>query len=264
MRFVFLILALLGLSPVGQCQVPTPALYAQRKVPADLEGLYWNKWDTKNFVVISLNKSRGSSMRRELEVVRDDVLKRWSLPEVSRGRCKVVVVPSSKLLKRLFGLSEPKCEVSKSGEDGLESAIWVDEERLLELSSLVVERELLCGDFRPFLKRGIPLLEGVPSQTRTELSSSSEMKISSFLNVGPDSEDAEVLKNSALLCLLVRKEFGSRVFGKLLSNSSAPLHDLLGFASESDLGSTYARYRANLLADLKSGRTPDEYLSAPR
>lgn len=264
MRFVFLIVALLAVSPAGQCQVPTPALYEQKKVPPDLEGLYWNKWDTDNFVVISLDKSRGSSMRHEAESVRDEVLRRWSLPEVSRGRCKIVIVPSAKLLKRLFGLSEPKCEVNKSGANGIESAIWVDEERLGDLSSLVVERELLCGDFRPFLKRGIPLLESVPSQTRAELSSSSDMKISAFLNVGSDSEDAEVLKNSALLCLLVRKEFGSRVFGKLLSNSSDSLHGLLGFASEADLESTYARYRANLLPDLKSGRTPDEYLSAPR
>lgn len=264
MRFVFLIVALLALSPVGQCQVPTPALYGQKKVPPDLEGLYWNKWDTENFVVISLDKSRGSSMRRELEVVRNDVLKRWSIPDISRGRCKVVIVPSAKLLKRLFGLSEPKCEVNKSGANGVESAMWIDEERLVDLSSLVVERELLCGDFRPFLKRGIPLLESAPSKTRAELSSSSDMKISAFLNAGTNSEDAEVLKNSALLCLLVRKEFGSRVFGKLLSNSSEPLHGLLGFTSEADLGSTYARYRTNLLADIKSGRTPDEYLMAPR
>lgn len=259
MRLVLFVVAFLSASSLGNCQVPTPAVHEQKKIPADLEGLYWNKWDTKNFVIISLDKNRGYAMRQEAELVRAAVLNRWSLPEGSHDKCKVVIVPNPKMLKRLFGLSEPKCEVNAS-----ESAIWIDEDRIQGLSSLVAESELLRGDFKPFLKRGIPLLEGSPSRTRAELSSSLEMRMSSFLSPGTDGSESDATKNSALLCLLVRKEFGLGVFGKVVSDPSKPLHEILGFSSESDLESTYARYRSNLLSDIKGGITPDKYLIAPR
>ena len=128
----------------------------------------------------------------------------------------------------------------------------------------MAESELLRGNFKPFLKRGIPLLEGPPSRTRAELSSSSEMRMSSFLSPSTDGPESDATKNSALLCLLVRKEFGLVVFGKVVSDPSEPLHEILGFSSESDLESTYARYRSNLLSDIKGGITPDKYLIAPR
>jgi hypothetical protein len=71
--------------------------------------------------------------------------------------------------------------------------------------------------------------------------------------------EAKVVEaNAALLCLLVRKEFGSAAFGRAATSESVSRS--LGFSSEDEFASTFARYRSNLSADLKSGRTPDGYL----
>ena len=238
---------------------PKPAL--QKSPPPGLEGLVWNKWDTPNFVVISLDAGQGSSMRREVESVRSDVAARWSLSFGSDRVCKIVCVPDSVMLKRLFGLSEPRCEVRRLASGGVEAAVWLDIERKDLLPSLVAEAELLSGGGRSFVVKGVPLLERPASFVRERLSAVPEVALDSLLGTSSEKADADALAaNSAVLCLLVRKEFGATRFGECAASSSASVADSLGFSSEDEFGSTFARYRRNLSSDLKSGRTPDGYL----
>lgn len=221
-------------------QVPAPAATAS---PNGLEGLVWNKWDTENFVVISLDKGFGLKMRSEAERARSGLAERWRLTPPPGSRCKLVCVPDALMLKRLFGLSEPKCEVKKSESGGTESAIWIDAERADLLPSLLAEEELASGKFSDFVRVGVPALERSPSYVRESLLSSKDAATTDL----------------TILCLLVRKELGGRVFAKAAS-ADGPVHVQLGFGSEDEMKSTLARYKGHLLEDLKSGRTPDEYL----
>lgn len=260
MRFLSCLFVFMALASVGECQPPVPAVEVQRKTPSGLEGLVWNKWDTDHFVVISLDKSRGAAMRHEVETVRHEVLNRWSIPESNSSGCKLVLVPDASMLKKLFGLSEPKCEVSGSAS-GATASIWIDEDRISLLPSLVVECELARGDFKPFVRRGVPILERSPAKVREEILASTGSALASVLGDGKQPVDA---RDSALVCLLARKEFGAAAFGKVVAGSAPPLHEALGFSSAEELESTYKRYRANLIDDIKSEKTPDEYLGVRR
>lgn len=244
-------------------QPPVPAAVAERKAPEGLEGLVWNKWDAGSFVVISLDKSRGSSLRREIEPMREELLSRWGIAPQRTAPCKVVLVPDARMLKRLFGLSVPRCEVRKSGTNSSDSAIWIDDERMSLLPSLMAECELLNGDFRSFARRGVPLLERSASHARDDLLASTDSPLSAAMaDAKTESEASALARNSALVCLLVRKEFGPRAFGSAARGGPQELHAVLGFSTAQELERTYARYRQNLLGDLKAGRTPDEYLRA--
>jgi hypothetical protein len=235
-----------------------PRPVASRETPPGLEGLVWNKWDTPNFVVISLDKGQGSSIRGEAESTLGSFLERWHLSP-SKRECKLVCVPDAVMLKRLFGLSEPRCEVRRS-DSGVEAAIWIDVGRKDLLPSLIAESELLSGDCAAFAVRGVPLLESSASTVRERLLASIDAPLAPAVGKS-DEVDAKVVEaNAALLCLLVRKEFGGVAFGRASSSESPWV--ALGFSSEGEFASTFARYRANLSADLKSGRTPDGYLGA--
>lgn len=266
MRFTVFLFAWLAASGAAMCQPPVPTASAQTKVPLGLEGLVWNKWDTDHFVVLSLDRSRGSAMRRDAESVRQDVLSRWSISDGNPVRCKLVFVPDAQMLKRLFGLSVPRCEVRRSEGGSVESAaIWVDEERIALLSSLISECELACGDFKPFARRGIPILEKSPAGVREDLLSSTDAPpadLAAKTKSGVD--DATLARNSALACLMIRREFGRAAFGSAIRGSAPPPNEVLGFSSEQEFEETYKRYRTNLLGDIKDGRTPDEYLGAAR
>lgn len=254
MRNILLVLSLFAFPAFGS-EPPVPT--AKREPPPGMEGLVWNKWDTPNFIVISLDKGQGSSMRGEAESVRDGVLYRWAIRPTKR-ECKLVCVPDAVMLKRLFGLSEPRCEVRKSDSGRLEAAIWIDIERKSLLPSLVAEAELLSAGCRPFVSKGVPIVEGPVDLTRVALASASQLPVVSIVD-GDDKVDGESLEgNSVLLCLLLRKEFGADLFS-MAAVSPEPWRPL-GFSSEEHFEATLSRYRSNLIADLKSGRTPDGYL----
>jgi hypothetical protein len=245
-KILFLLLLCSSMSFASEPPRPT----ATREPPPGLEGLVWNKWDTPNFIVISLDKAQGSMIRSEAESVREGVLERWGLSPSER-ECKLVLVPDAVMLKRLFGLSEPRCEV-KTSESGATAAIWIDVGRFGMLPSLVAESELLSGDSASFASLGVPLLERSPSVVREGIVSAPEKPLEAILAGEGDAAE------SAVLCLLMRKEFGGRAFGRAARAPSA--WSALGFKSEEEFASTFERYRANLLSDLKSGRTPDGYL----
>lgn len=257
MRTLLCLLLFLGSNCLAE-EPPKPAL--QRNPPPGLEGLVWNKWDTPNFIVISLDKNQGASMKQEVESVRGEIESRWRLSFGSDRVCKIVCVPDSVMLKRLFGLSEPRCEVRTLASGGVEAAVWLDIERKNLLPSLVAEAELLSGGKRSFVAKGVPLLERSPTFVRERLLSAPELGLDSILGKSSEKVSPDALAaNSAFLCLLVRKEFGALRFGEC-SASSSSVAESLGFSSEDEFISTFSRYRRNLSLDLKSGRTPDGYL----
>lgn len=256
MRTIALLIAFLATLSFG-AEVPMPA--ADRDPPPGLEGLVWNKWDTPNFIVISLDKGQGSSMRGEAESVRSSLIERWSLASPKR-ECKIVCVPDAVMLKRLFGLSDPRCEVSRSESGDFRAAIWIDIPRIDMLPSLVAEAELSSGDHAPFVARGVPILELPAAKARGVLLNSPAVPLASVLAATDKADAAAVAGNSAFLCLLVRREFGSAAFARV-APSPAPWR-VLGFSSEEDFSANFSRYRTNLAADLKSGRTPDVYITA--
>lgn len=263
MRLVTFLFVFLAAS-LSAAQTPVPTVASGSN--SGLEGLEWNKWDTDHFVVISINRASGSRIRSEAESAREEVLNRWGLKSQAEGKCKLVVVPDDAMLKRLFGISDPRCEVRKSASGSTESAIWIDEERLSLLPSLVAELELSNEGFRTFARRGIPILERSAAEVREKLGAMGDPSLATVLDgPKPDSDAEDLDRNSAMLCLMVRKELGSRAFAAAAISSPRQVHEELGFASLDEMDRTFRRYRAYLLSDLRvTGRVPDEYLGVRR
>lgn len=249
---------------VAFAEVPVPAIEFARKPPPGLEGLVWNKWDTDHFSVLSIDKDQGLSLCRSVELERRELLDRWGLKDSDSFYCKLVCTPDAEMLRRLFGLKDPRCEVKRSDSGAPESiSIWVDTERLSRLPHLLAEAEMGRGGLPGFVKRGVAIVELGPDVVRESLSSDSALGLPEVLDdAKAGSKDFD--SAAAFLCLLVRKEYGRGAFGKASSAAAADLAGLMGFKSPEDMSTTFERYKENLKADLKSGRTPNEYLGAGR
>ena len=50
-------------------------------IPKELEGLSWNRWTSKNFVVCSLNDTQAQYLHKHLELVKVWAFSRWGLPD---------------------------------------------------------------------------------------------------------------------------------------------------------------------------------------
>lgn len=265
MRLVFVLLALVVASACF-AEFPVPVAVPSRGVPEDLKGLVWNKWETKHFAVLSLDRPLGSLLKSEIEWKRDATLKAWGLPGNDGIFCKIVLVPDEAMLLRLFALKEPRCEVRRSGTSAPEAvSIWIDSKRMSRLPSLLVEAEVAAGDAPAFVRRGVPLIAAGPSSLRESLAKAPDAPLASLLD---DKKAAELAKadpkgfdaNCAILCLLVRREYGARAFGAAASSPQPGLCGKMGFATADEFGRTFARYRSNLVGDVRDSRTPDEYL----
>lgn len=266
MRFSFVLFVAL-VSALASAQSPSPVPSAQRKAPSGLEGLVWHKWDTDHFSVLSVDKSEGGAIRSIVEKERLCAIQRWGLPNSDEFYCKLVCVSDPDMLKKMFSIDEPRCEVRRRADLSAESvAIWIDKTRMNLLPSLLLEAELSFGKFPLYINRGLPALEKSANAVRSTISSSTSATCSSITN---EKKALEIFKSSppafdadsAILCLMARREFGAVRFGKALRFAEGDLAAGLGFGSQKDLEDAFARYRGNLLQDIKDGKTPDDYLS---
>lgn len=261
---------LLFVSSSHAYEVPFPSPTAQRKAPPGLEGLVWNKWDTRHFSVLSIDKAEGKEVQSEIESERLGAIGRWSIDGSKDFYCKLVCVKDPDMLKKMFSIDVPICEVRRKSDGTPEvAAIWIDRTRMDLLSSLLLEAELSFGEYPLYIRRGIPLIERPTRSLKSSLGLASEEPCSSIVDLKKSellfkTDSASFDADSAVLCLMARREFGGVRFASVVASDPADLFGRLGFASQKDLDGTFVRYRKNLLQDLKDGKTPDDYLRSPR
>lgn len=244
------------LMPMAICEVPSPAPTVDRKPPSSLEGLVWNKWDSNYYVIVSLDKSFGEGLLTQIDELRSHVLGFWSIDFRPSKPCKIIVVTDPPMLKKLFGLSNPKYE-----DQGSEVAIWIDESRANLLSSLILDAELSRMGLRRFASEGISFLNQNSRTIKSQISyGSSSQSASEIFSKDKGDYSEEEKRNASILCLMIRRELGSRIFSIASQESTKPMHEVLGFATSKELDATFDRYRSNLLEDIRFDRTPDEYL----
>ena len=218
------------------------------------EGMVWNKWETDNFVVLSIYYDFGNRLRRSIEVLKSELCGQIGLEDVSLPvKCKVVCVPDTATLKRFFSIDRPDFEVRKDGSGSVsEIAVWVDE--AYSLDPLIAS---VCLNGRAsFLVNGVPVLLGNASEVSSIVSSSKPSV--DFLWDGGAAGRAE----SASVCLFVRREFGPEAFSAVLRG--IPVDAACGFPDRLSFEKTFAKYLENLRGDLDSGKTPEGYLSPLR
>lgn len=235
--------------------------------------MVWNKWDTDNFIVLSIDQSQGLYLKKNIESIKVDFEKRWGL-ENNRfeTQCKLLCVPDDNLLVRLFNINEPRSETRRSPEGKiLVSAIWMNFEDSNNLSYLVAPVILDNVANSLFVKKGISKLEESLSNIRSDFKEIDPIDFKKLISTTEDSfykmsleEKNSFVKSSAVACLLLRKEFGIKKFSKFIASRQAEsdMKSIFGFQDLDSFSKTLNRYSKNLSEDIKNNKTPDDYLKS--
>ena len=82
-------------------QVFTPSSY-QPPANEDLKNLVWNKWNTNNFTILSIDQAQGEYLFNNLEAIKTWSLTRWGMSDLKySAECRVFCVPNKNLMKKL-------------------------------------------------------------------------------------------------------------------------------------------------------------------
>lgn len=265
---------------VTHVSLPTPS-GVEIKPDSELKNLIWNKFQTDNFAILSLNVQQGQYLKDNIEKMKTWVLTRWGLPDSKLSfECKVIGVPSKELMKKLFGLDESYAEIIKDDQGKIkEAVIWVvldgkPAQTITPALTTVCAAELglplwasrgmyILNSTIPQIKQSIsPLAQYVQKDNLVFLSESIlNMDEEKFRQV--KKEERELFdRECAAFCLLLRKEFGQSNFINFLRShgSAKSLAEIYRFKDYEKLDGVFLKYMTNLSSDINNNKTPDSYL----
>lgn len=274
MRFALLFSAVFFCLPCAADDA-VRAILLDPEVVSKKENFTWNKWETDNFIILSIEKAEGLSIKRMIESLKNDHAQRWGLEKNNlNAKCKVMCVRDSEMLKRFFGVDSPRAETRRDNSGKIvTSAIWIDFKRVQELPSLVA---FICasdgsfGDNKLFVQRGVSLLSLPPKRVKSELAQSGNLEFSDISSLTSEKwfalspqERATFDRKSALVCLMLRKEFGEQRFLEFLrgEQDQDSIRSVYGFKDVSEFNNTLNRYCENISKDIGAGATPDSYVT---
>lgn len=257
-------------------------------IPKEIQGLQWNRWTSKNFVVLSLDDKQGQYLHKNLELVKTWTLSRWGFYDVDfSAECKIICVTDPALFLKMFHLKQTKVEIHRTNEGKIKSSVIFL--LLDDLPSKTVPgplTEICLSEFSQkyninfdwWVYRGVVLLNGSVGQIKSQIigmkqhlerddpiffsKSLLEMSKERYLQ-SPEETRLLFDKSALLFCLLLRKEFGQDQFHAFLKKSKEPelaIKSVLGFKDYADLDRTFKRYMVDITRDIRNSRTPDHYL----
>ena len=274
MRFALLFYVFLFCSPCF-AENAEKAILVEPEAVSKKENFTWNKWETKNFIVLSIEKDHGLYLKREIESVKEAHADRWGLKNYDlNAKCKLICVPDADMLKRFFGVDSPRAETRKDSSGKVSaSAIWIDLKSFQDLPSLVA---LICasdgsfGDNKLSVQRGTSLLSLPSEKVKSELAQAGVVDFSQISSLSsekwfdlPSKERASFDRKSAMVCLMLRKEFGEERFLKFLlgPQDQESIQNVYRFKNASEFNGTLNRYSENISKDIGEGTTPDSYVT---
>lgn len=257
----------------AEAQQKVPLLVPSGEPVSFRDDLVWNKWETDNFIILSLDKQQGSKLKSTVEQLRSDFLNSWGIPVWNSSvKCKLICVPDGQFLSKFFNIKAPHCEVRYDSEGKVSvCAIWIDYNRIGELPSLMgsisVSDSVLPVKMNPVTRQGIASLCSSPESIRSLIGSPVEFDAKALLSTDPNSlttqkDKDDFRKRSAILCLMLRREFGKRIFSEFLASDQGEdkVKSVLGFSGSEEFSKTLSRYSRNIAEDIEEGKTPDKYI----
>ena len=261
---------------LAYAQNVTPNNYAPPVNDPELKNLVWNKWSTPSFTVMSIDHEQGKYLYQNIEAIKAWTTARWGFNDIKfSAECRILCVPNKNLMKKLFGIEQSTAEVrvDETGKIKL-SAIWMvfdgtPIDSIPPNLTLVILKEIeqSAGVKIGFwFKRGSIVLNSSVSQIKSFLGNGTV----GFTNQDLLTVEEEAWKaldqskkdqfdfQSACLCLLLRKEYGQKNMHLFIKNPDPKA--VMGFDSDNGFELTLIRFCNNLVADIKKGRTPDDYL----
>lgn len=232
--------------------VPSPSDKEQ------IKGMVWNKWETENFIVLSIDFSFGNKLKSSIENDRKKLLELLQVKDAKLPvKCKIVCVPDPAILNKFFSLKDPRFEIRPDNSGGVgELAIWIDQERSNLLMAMVAGVSFYNKPI--FLREGVSALLCGPNVVYNSIVSSDSSPSCDIFSL----DDKEKVKksDSVIVCLFLRKEFGINLFSTIISESKDPI-SVCGFENKETMENTIKRYWTNLKSDADSGIIPYSYLN---
>lgn len=291
MKQVFSLICLTLMTTYSLATVPIE-VKAELKIAAiskEIEGLQWNRWTTKNFVICALNDKQSQYVNEHIEEIKTWLLKRWGLLDIDfSSPCKIICVDNADLFKKFFNIDSSKAEVRRDSDGKIkETVIFLLTNDIpsrtipMPLSEICLAEfaQKMGSKFNMWVYRGMTNLNGAIPQIKNKIL---EMKplvdkdepiyfSKGLLEMSSEQYDKLTIDkkniydaNSTVFCLLLRKEFGQDKFLRFLKqsgdNPEKAVQEVLGFQSYSEFDKSLKRFMIDLLNDLSSGKTPETYL----
>jgi len=276
-KFVFVVVLLAAMPLEAQ----------QSSIDPAIAGKTWNRYTVDNFVILSLDRRQGEFLRRDLPRIKQWSISRWGLPDYSyQTECRIQVVPDKELMQKLFQLNDTHIEIQLD-QAGREKnrVVWLllDGNAAESLPAALLRFSLADFErmnnvkFGLWAYRGMAVLNMTLPQIRARFSTLSSRiakdnkmffskTIFTMDRVKFEKYDAATKElfdtEAAIVCLMLRKEFGQKNFHKLLmaGGSDGALRDVLGFENYASFDIVFKRYMTNLSNDVITNKTPDHYL----
>jgi hypothetical protein len=249
-----------------------------------IKNLEWNRYVSKNFVILSIDNDKGKQLTDSLEAMKNSCLTRWGFPDIKFSKeCRVFVVPDYELLKKLFNLNIGKTQLRKEL-----NVIWCVGDSNPDRTILPLLTQVCLSEYEVsesvslplWFKRGCISLNNSVSDIRENLKNYNEVarkelfafSVDQMFSFTDDDYNKQTTENKKLfdqqascLCLLLRKEFGEvKLQGLLRLSNRNKIDDLLkilyGFKTVSQFDKSYVRFMKDLCADISDNQTPDSYL----
>lgn len=271
-------------------QEVTVEINTAKPVPKEFEGLVWNRWTSKNFVVCSLNDTQARYLHKHLELVKEWIFTRWGMADIDfQAPCKLICVDGNDLFKKLFNIEKTKVEIRKNS-DGLivETVIFLLIEGPPSQTVPVPLTEVCLAElsqkyytkFFPWALVGVSRINGTLEQIKNNIlkiknildkneplfysKALLELNQDQYKNLNDDQKN-NFDSCAIIFCLMLRKEFGQDAFLRFLHKTTEEspemaLKEVLGFENYDQFDRTFKRYMIDLTKDINAGKTPDSYL----
>jgi len=269
---------------------------AAPRANSSIEGLSWHRWETNNFVILSIDEKQGRWLFDNIENIKAQLLSRWGLPNIDFPKreyvkgispepgCMILCVPNKEIMQKLWRRNKPFSEVREEDgkivlnfsvlllEDGFSKSIHK------EITPICLKEleHRIGGNFGFWAYRGIAGLNRSPAQIRGDITKLERIyKVNRLIFFSKlmfeMTEDRmhkfpghrELYDSEAMvLCLLLRKEFGQRKFLEFLTSDGTEddFLKIYKFDSLDDFDLVLKRYIGYLGKDVEAGETPDNYL----
>jgi hypothetical protein len=232
---------------------------------------------------LSYDQKQGEYLYKNIEKMKTWVFARWGLPNVEfSAECKVACVPTKEMMQEAYRLNHSCSEIQKEGDKIKSTQLFLILDKkpaevipvgLTEVClAELCQRNIEIGFWG---RRGMAILNGTLPQIKGEITPLHKKDkrdlFTSEALFSMTEDEWKILQpksqlifdqQAAVVCLLLRKEFGQSKFLTFLltDNTEQDLKEVFGFSSQEKFDAAFMRYLSNLSSDIVEGITPDKYL----
>lgn len=258
-------------------------------VPKEIEGLQWNRWVSKNFVVCSLDDTQAQYLHKHLELVKNWTFTRWGLTDLDFSvECKVIVVDKPDLYKKLFNLDGTRVEIHRDSNGKITSTVIFmlcndspskvipmpltqvclaeySQKNKLKMGLWAYRGMSILNTNIPQIKENLLTLKNTVDKNEPMFFSKGLLEMDADQYTKLDDSKKQLYDNCAMaFCLMMRKEYGEDKYILFLKRSNdnyeVNLKQIIGFDNYDQFDKTFKRYLVDIMRDISSGKTPDNYL----